>query len=110
MARRRFNGSLDLLQLALVSHRLAGLDPHVKAERLVTWRADFDPMRPCLDMQLLEDAVEVVDDADVIPVDVDRRLFWFDLEPESSFVLWRGVVLRVVPSSTVPRIVEGVVV
>src|SRR5712692_7905228 len=111
-ARRRLNGSVNLLQLAFVSDRVVRHDLHVEDQRLVPRRADFDPMRPGLDAQLLEHPVEVVDDARVVAVNVDRRFLWPHLQPESALVgRARAVVLRGVPAAvpTVPRIV-GIVV
>ena len=57
-----------------------------KVERLVARRAHFDAMRAGVDVQLLEDAVEVVDDADVVAVHVDLGVARLDLQAKGAFV------------------------
>src|SRR5690349_20416705 len=66
-------------------------------------------------MKLLEHAVEIVDDADVVAVDVDLGLLRFDLQLQRAFVDVRsvaavaGVRLRNVTAAE-PRIVVAAVI
>src|SRR5712692_1906232 len=77
---------LDLLQLTFISSRVIRCDSHIERERLVTRRAHFDAVRAGIKMQALEDAVEIVDDADVVAVDVHLAFLRLDLQAQRPFV------------------------
>src|SRR5439155_16371567 len=109
---------LDLLQVAFVRRGSARLNAHVERKRLVTRCANFDPMRTAFHVQLLEDAIEVVHDADVISVDIYRRFPRLDLQMDGAlFRRARAVALRIteaaaisaVAAAPVPRIIVRVV-
>src|SRR5262249_54941222 len=103
---------LDLLQLSVVRRGVIRRDANLEGERLVSRRADLDAVRPAFDVQLLEDAVEVVDHADVVAIDVDLGLPRLDLQAKRSCVRERaGAVdgLRIVVAAE-PRIVVSTVV
>ena len=70
------------LQFALEVRRLVELDPNVEDKRLETCRAHFDPVRTGFDVQPLEHAVEVVDDAGVIAVHEHLRVARLDLQAQ----------------------------
>src|SRR5258706_79109 len=68
-------------------------------------------MRARVEMQALEDAVEIVDHADVIAVDVDFAFPRLDLQAQRAFVVARvGAALRIARVTAVPRIVVAAVV
>src|SRR5580765_1297874 len=85
-------------------------DAHIELEALVPRRANHDPMGTGIDVQLLEDPVEVVDDADEVAVDVDLGLARLDLQLERSLVARCVGGLRIRGIPPVPRIVEAAVV
>src|SRR5207302_17318 len=61
----------DRPQAGVVGDGLPRFYPDIERDRLVPLRADLDPVRPGLEIQVLEHAVEVVDDAHVVTVGVD---------------------------------------
>src|ERR1700730_10192056 len=113
MRQRSIQRSLNLLQFALIGRRMIRRDAHVERQRLEPRRADFDPVRTRLDVQPLEDAVEVVDDADVVAVDVHFCLARLDLQAQRSLIavrtarLWRRRI-RAVPRIVIAAIVPAI--
>src|SRR5258707_9395711 len=104
----RFTSSLD--QIPTVRCGVIRFDQHVERQSYVSRRANLDPVRARLETQALEHAVEIVHDADVIPIDVDRRVDRFDLQPQRAIVIIvesAGRAVRRVPPE--PRIVRAVV-
>ena len=78
--------SATVLQLALVGDRAIRQDADLEHQRLVAVGADLDAVRARLDVQPLEHAVEVVDRAREVAVDVDRRVARLDLQPQRAVV------------------------
>ena len=64
-------------------------------EALVTLLVDDDLMLTGRGMEALEDAVEILDFAGEIAVDVDRRVARFDVDAHIGFRLVPGVIARV---------------
>ena len=60
-------------------------DAYLDGQRLVAGGADLDAVRPRLDFQRLEDAVEIVDESREVAVDVDLRFLRLDLQPQRAF-------------------------
>src|SRR5688572_28503759 len=71
-------------KLALVGDRFTRRDQHVERDGFVAGGLDFDPVSAGVDPELLEDAVEVVDHAHEVAVDVDLGVARLDLQPERS--------------------------
>jgi hypothetical protein len=77
----------------------------VEDQRFIASRSHLDTVRSTLDVQPLEHAVELIDDAGVIAVDVYLGLSRPDLQPQRAFlgeasaVPGRGLVriIRVAP-------------
>src|SRR6185436_15925400 len=87
-SRRSEIGKLgEPLHLTLIRRRVIGRDAHFERERLVARRAHFNPMRSGVEVQTLEDAVEVVDLAGVIAVDVDLRIARLYLQAQRAFLV-----------------------
>src|SRR4026208_2117126 len=78
--------SRDALHLRFVSRRSIDADHHLEGERLVAHCPNLDAVRSRIEVQALEDAVEIVDDADVVAVDVDFGVARLDLQPQAPLV------------------------
>src|SRR5262245_2061298 len=68
----------------VIRNRLSRLNIHVKDDRRLALRADFDLVGAGLEIQVLEGAVEVVDDPDVVAVCVDLRVAWRALNADAA--------------------------
>src|SRR5262245_25454895 len=98
---------------------MIGRDADVEGQRLVALRAHFDPVRAGFDVQPLERAVELIDDADEIAVDIHFRFAWLDLQAQRAFiriaatralaVAWIGIAAkpRIVISAVVAAVITG---
>ena len=75
---------MDALQLTLVGDAFARRDEHFELEWLVTISADFDAVATGFEAELLEQAVEAVDHADEVAVDIDLGVTRFELQPERA--------------------------
>ena len=87
--------------LSAVRRRLIRVDHHVDRQVVVLRQADFQMVRSRFEAEPLEDAVEVVHDADVVAVHVDRRLFRLDLQAHGArAIVTRGAgrVVRRIPA------------
>ena len=80
-------------QIAVQIDSARRVDVDVEDLRLEAGRFDFDLVRSDVERQTLKDAVEVVDDARVVAVDIDGRVTRPDLETN----------VAVVPSAAVDR-------
>src|SRR4029453_4247712 len=101
-------------KLALVSDRFTRSDQDVERDRLMTIGLDLDPRATGVDSELLEHAVEFIDDAHEVAIHVDLRFARLDLQPERSgralAVRARsGPVAAPVVSATAPANRAGVV-
>src|SRR6266849_5730660 len=94
---------LKLLQLASIRDRVVGRDRDVERHRLVSVCAHFDVMRSAVKTELLKQAVEVIDDADQVAIDVDLRLLRRDFQPDRSRTVVGGPCS--IAGVRVPRIV-----
>lgn len=50
--------------------------PHVEDNRREARRPDFDPVWAGFELQVLKPSIEVIDDAGIVPIDVDFRVGW----------------------------------
>src|SRR5205823_6621253 len=73
-------------------------------------RANLDPVRASVNVQPLKHAVKTVDYADVVPVDINRRVVRFHFQAEGAFIPRVVVVLRIARVTAVPRVVIAAVV
>src|SRR6266508_3251251 len=75
-----FSDLLDPLQIPLECHRLLRIDQHVELGRLEPVRLDLDLVAAGVQRELLERAVELIDVAHEVAVDVDLRGARLDLQ------------------------------
>src|SRR5262245_14540867 len=106
---------LNLLHVSREGDGLLGRDEHVELGRLVAVGAELDLVAPAVQRQLLERAVELVHEADVIAVDVDLRVARLDLQLQVALIVpavdaarIRAVSAAVVVRIGIERIVEAV--
>src|SRR5207244_5377295 len=82
-----------LFQVSSISNCAAGLNLDVERQRLVSGGPNLDAVRPRLEAERLEDAVEVVHVAGEVPIDRHRRIVRRHLEMDAA--------VRIVPA-TIP--------
>src|SRR5262249_40711079 len=68
----------------VIGNRLTGLDVHFELNRRLALEAQLDPVDAGFEIQVLERAVEVVDDADVVAVDEHLRIAWRALDADAA--------------------------
>ncbi len=78
--------ALERCQVFLECHFLTRDDQHVELDRHVLRVPDLDTMRALFQLEALGEAVEVVDDPHVVPVDEHLRVPRFHLETEESCI------------------------
>ena len=84
---------------------MSGVDEHVEHCRLVAVGLDLDSMMAAVHAELLEGAVEAVDDANEVAVDVDLRVPRLDLQANGAFRFCRGS--RILRTGRVRRVIAG---
>src|SRR5439155_24347378 len=100
------------MHLSLIRRLSIRDDADVEDQRFVSRGAHFNPVSARVDVELLEDAVELVDDPDEIAVYVHFRSLWLDFEAKRPFVTVAAGGLRIAAARipAIPRVVPRVVI
>src|SRR5436190_3336901 len=97
--------------MSVVRNGLADLNVHVERNRRLTFGPDLDVVLARLEVQVLEDAVEVVDVARVVAVGEDLRVLGGVLDLDAAETACHTAVTTVVaPDTVVPAVAVGVAV